>query len=597
VQSVDPEVRGSGPVPNTAWSAIAESWGTRARRPSFQGLLAFAIYLAVFIAAFGQSLVAHLDVPEVGQWLVDPQFYIWAMRWWPYAVSHGLNPLYSTQIGAPNGYSLAWATSAPPVALLMWPVTAAFGPVVSFNLTLLLAPPVSAWAAFVAARRLTGRFWAALPAGVVYGFNIYELAHDVSGLVNLTVTLLLPLMVYLVALWWQGSLGPIGYVIWMTVAMTLEFYTFIEAFTEMTVLWVAALVIGFAIAWRTARRTVARLAGLTAIAYAGAIVLASPYLIYALRHYPTALTRQTPNYSLDLVGLILPRAGRFLGLTWLGPFEGREHSTADYVGIPLLVILVALAVVARRRKITWLLVTAFVVVIAFAFGPNLIIDGKSVFPLPWGGLWNLPVARSAEPTRFIDFGYLVLALVLAFWLAAPVKSRLGGAARWGLAVLAMAAIFADLPTFAEAVAAPPPTYKPAFASMPRVNNLPPFITDGLYKKYLTPGETVVVISQRGNAGMLFQAETDFYFRIAGGFINASLTPVDAIPPQVDVLSDPTPARVKAFKAYLKTSRVGAIIVEQAWSEHWMYVFGHLGMRTTSLGGVTIFSPAPAKAKA
>ena len=41
----------------------------------------------------------------------------------------GLNPLYSHQIGAAAGYNLAWATTSPSVALLMWPVTAAFGPV------------------------------------------------------------------------------------------------------------------------------------------------------------------------------------------------------------------------------------------------------------------------------------------------------------------------------------------------------------------------------------------------------------------------------------------------------------------------------------
>ena len=123
----------------------------------------------------------------------------------------------------------------------MAPVTAAFGPVLSFNLTLLLAPPASAWATFVAARRLTGKFWAALPAGVVYGFNVYTLDHEVSGQPNLTVNLLLPLMVYLVVLWWDGTLGRTGYVIWMMIAFALEFYTFIEYFAEMSLIWVAAL--------------------------------------------------------------------------------------------------------------------------------------------------------------------------------------------------------------------------------------------------------------------------------------------------------------------------------------------------------------------
>jgi hypothetical protein len=596
VGAIDSGVRESGTAPRITWPPIAQSWSVRARRPALQGLFAFVIYLIVFIAGFAQPLIAHPRAAQVGQIEVDPNFYIWAWRWWPYAVSHGLNPLYSTQIGAPSGYSLAWATTSPPVALLMWPVTATFGPVASFNLTLLLAPPLSAWATFIVARRLTERFWASLFGGVVFGFNLYEISHETSGLVNLTVTFLLPLMVYLVVLWWQGSLGTIGYVIWMTIAMALEFYTFMEAFAEMTVLWVAALVIALAIAWRTARRTVARLAALTAIGYAAAVVLAAPYLFYALRHYPAALTRQTGNYSLDLADFIVPKTDRLLGLNWLAPTTGHLHSQYEYIGIPLLLVLIGLAVFTWSSRVTRFLVIMFIIVIALGAGPNLMIDGSKVFPLPWGGLWSLPVARSAEPTRFIDFGYLVLGLVLAVWLAAPVRSRVTAAARWGLAVLALAAIFANLPTFAEVVVPPPPAYQPAIASLTRANALPSFITDGLYEKYLRPGETVVVISERGNAGMLFQAQADFYFRIAGGFINASLTPVYAIPPAVELLSRPTPARVKGFRAYLGTSGVGAIIVERAWSQDWMYVFGKLGMRSTTVGGVTIFSPVHAKAK-
>jgi hypothetical protein len=95
--------------------------------PVLQGLIAFVIYLVVFVLAFGQALVSHLNQPAVGQVEVDPNFYVWAWRWWAYAVTHGLNPLYSYQIGAPAGSSLAWATTSPAVALLVAPITLTFG--------------------------------------------------------------------------------------------------------------------------------------------------------------------------------------------------------------------------------------------------------------------------------------------------------------------------------------------------------------------------------------------------------------------------------------------------------------------------------------
>lgn len=93
--------------------------------PALQGMIAFIIYLVVFCAVFGHELLRHLNMPQVGQDKVDPNFYVWAWGWWPYALTHGLNPLYSHLIGAPGGYNLAWATTSPAVAVLMWPVVAA----------------------------------------------------------------------------------------------------------------------------------------------------------------------------------------------------------------------------------------------------------------------------------------------------------------------------------------------------------------------------------------------------------------------------------------------------------------------------------------
>jgi hypothetical protein len=366
-----------------------------------------------------------------------------------------------------------------------------------------------------------------------------------------------------------------------------EFYTFTEYFFDVTLVMLAALVIGFAVAGRAARRTVARLAGLIAIAYAGAVVLASPYLLDELLNLPTGLTHNSPQFSLHLSALVVPRADRIWGLPSLAAFSS-DHPAAGYIGVPLLVLLLVFAVVTWSSKVTRLLVVTFGVIIALAAGPDLVIAGKPAFALPWSRMWTLPIARSVETNRFILFGYLVLAIVMARWLAAPVRSRLLLAARWGLAVLALAAIFANLPTFAEVVVPHPPPAKSAVPSQHVTDTLPTFITDGLYRRYLKPGETVVVVSHRGNAGMLFQADTGFYFRIAGGFINASLNSSSALPRPVALLSDPNPARERGFFSYIHASGVGAIIVERAWSQKWMDIFGKLGLRGTTVGGVIVY---------
>jgi hypothetical protein len=602
VDATESGVRQDGPVTTVTGSRIAASRAAATRlfalrpRPVWQGLLAFAIYLAVFIGFFALPLVRNLNVPVVGQNEVDPNFYIWAWRWWPYAVTHLTNPLYSHQIGAPAGFDLAWVTTAPPLALAMWPVTALWGPIAAFNLSLVLLPPVSGLTAFIAARRLTGRFWAALVAGALYGFCCFELTHEASGQPNLTVITLFPLMVYVVLLWRDGALRRIGYVSWMTVLMALEFYLFLEAFFEMTVMWAAILVIGLALAGRAYRSEVFRLAVLTAIAYVGALVLASPYLIYALKHNPHTLTRQLPLYSMDLMGLIVPRLDRTFGITSLSVYSHHylhSSSTGAYIGIPLLLLLIAMAVFARKNKVTWLLVSVFVVAVLLCLGPNLIVGGRQRFALPWGGLWAAPIAESAEPSRFIVFGYLALVFVLALWLTAPVRGRLRHAGRWALALLGLAFILADLPTFYQVVVPQVPHRAKAVGMRPE-NQMPAFITDGLYRHYLKQGEIVAVVSDRGNAGMLFQADTDFYFRIAGGFINASLTKANALPPQFSLLTYPNHDRVAKFRAYIKTSGINDIVVEHAWAESWTKIFGQMHYPATSVGGVTVYSITPYK---
>jgi len=319
------------------------------------------------------------------------------------------------------------------------------------------------------------------------------------------------------------------------------------------------------------------------------VALAAPYLINALGNYPNTLTRPQAFFSLDLSGLVLPRHDRLLGMNWWAAAAAHDMSATTYLGLPLLVILVLLAVFGWRRRVIRFLAVGFVVVVAFAAGPNLIVDGNSLFWLPWGVMWNWMFLRSAEPIRFILFGYLALSMALALWLATVDTNRLARAGRWVLAVVALAAMFANLPTFAEVVVPPQPkNWTPAIPSLQPANALPAFFSEGLYRRYLTPGEIVVVVSHRGNAAMLFQADTGFYFRIDGGFINASLSRVDALPPPVAAISVLTPANKLGFQQYIQTSGVGAIIVERAWSEEWMYNFADLGLKGVNVGGVTIY---------
>ena len=78
----------------------------------------------------------------------------------------------------------------------MWPVTALWGPVASYNLLALLACPLAGWAAFLLFRRVTGRFWPSVLGGYVFGFSTYLLGH-LAMHVNLELVFVPPLCAYL----------------------------------------------------------------------------------------------------------------------------------------------------------------------------------------------------------------------------------------------------------------------------------------------------------------------------------------------------------------------------------------------------------------
>ncbi len=221
--------------------------------PALQGLLALAAYCAVWLPTFVRPLVTHPGRAQLLQVDTDPNFYVWSLRWWPYAIGHGLNPLYSNLIAAPAGHSLAWVTTVPPLALLAAPLTLTAGPVVAYNLLIALALPLSAWAAFLACRRLTGTFWPALVGGAVYGFSAYEFRHlGAGGQLNLCFALLPPILVYLVVAWWDGGIRSYLLVISAGLVLAVQFYLFLETFAGLTAVLVLSLLLGLAVASRPA---------------------------------------------------------------------------------------------------------------------------------------------------------------------------------------------------------------------------------------------------------------------------------------------------------------------------------------------------------
>src|SRR5438309_4796430 len=125
------------------------------------GLLALALFSSTWVDPAG----SWIGSPK------DPKLFIWYLRWIPHELARGHNPLFTDYLSYPDGVNLMWNTSMIFPALVLWPVTATFGPVVAYNVLITSGIALAAWLGFLAARRFIDQPLLCLAAGLIYGFS------------------------------------------------------------------------------------------------------------------------------------------------------------------------------------------------------------------------------------------------------------------------------------------------------------------------------------------------------------------------------------------------------------------------------------------
>jgi hypothetical protein len=555
----------------------------RSLRPAAQGLAAFLAYVAFTFAVYALPVITRFSGAFVGTGRNDPKTFLWSLVWWPHALREGQNPLFTDLLWAPRGVDLSWVTTIPGPSLLMEPVTEAFGPLVSLNLLQLVAPPLAAWAAFLVCRNVTAAFWPALAGGYFFGFSTYLVNHQ-SGHINLVLVFPVALVVYLVVRHVRGTLGPVTFVAAMTGSLIALFSIFIEVFATLAIFGGLAFLGAFAFGPGHLRRPLLRTGGLIAAAYGLTGLAVTPFLVHALRHLPSEPIRSLEKASIDLLGFVLPGYTTLIGgdefRPFTDPFTAPPAGNGAYLGIPLILILVHFAVSGWRRPATWRLLAFAGVVAVASLGPVLHVRGRPSVDLPWRLVEPIPLIHNALPDRFTMYMWLAVGLIVALWLAARSRSVV----RWAAVTLAAVMILPDLSSL--------PYHQEAF--------VPPFFAEGTYRRYIRAGEIVLIIPYgRGpglSADMMWQAETEMYFRLASG--NTGFVPEVYQGPITRCLRKNRPRRVKrispeGFIGFLRTHRIGSIVVAEGYEDRWDPLLSILGVDGVEVGGVTFYRlPSP-----
>jgi hypothetical protein len=510
---------------------------------------AFLSYLALSLLIFGRGILAHPATVYLGQG-PDAQLYVWFEAWWAHAISHHLNPFLTTVVWVPSGANMAWTTDCPLVTFLLYPATRLWGPIVSSNVLHLIAPPLAGWSAFVLCRYVGQRFWPAWLGGWLFAFSPFMLTSMTDGIL-FVLSFPVPLAVWATLRRLSGELKARGFVAILVLLLVAQFLLSIEILASATLFSAIAIALAAQSASVEERRCLLSLASSIILAYAASAAILLPYLYYMFAfEAPRGLIFPPLRTSIDLVNFLVPTSINQLGN--LPVFGAIAHQflailsdSSGYLGLPLLAIIALYAREHWRNRSGRFMVYMFACACVLAMGPFLEILGYRLLPLPGAALAVMPLIDKALPGRFMLYAYLAAAVLVAMWLAEKSGRR---TLRWSLGLAIVPFML--------------PNLSASFWETPA--EIPAFFSSGLYRQYIVPGETVIVLPfGLFGEGMLWQATTDMYFRMAGGYGFAPPVPdEDSGWPIVSGLYKiaGVPEAGDQFKAYLASHDVRAVVL-------------------------------------
>jgi hypothetical protein len=459
------------------------------------GLTAFALLALPLLRTHGD---AYLGVGP------DARLFIWSFAWWPHAILSGQNPFYTHALWAPIGQNLTWVTSVPGLALLFAPLTLLVGPIVAYNAAAVVVPSIGAFAAFELCYYVSRRLVPAIVGGYLFGFSSLVMGEAAAGHINLDAVFVAPFVALIVLRFLDGNIGTRAFSVWLGLLVAFQLLVSSEFAFTLTL----ALIVGLLLAWACAPGRRARLRAIVVPCVAGyglAAVLTLPFLYFLLTGFHTGSFWEGPHAA-DLTNVVVPPGFSLLPTHWIDVVTRGFPDLADgqeaFVG--LVPILVVIDLARRGGPAGRMIGASFAVALICILGPHLAVYGHKIAPAPWILVRHLPVFDNVLPVRLGVYLALISAVAVSLWLAQAPRSLW----RNTVALLAVLSLLPD-------------PYKPLWTSG---YGIPAFFTASAYRDCLDPGETVLTLPTSYGTPLLWQAVSDFRFKLAGGDIAAPNIP-------------------------------------------------------------------------
>jgi len=388
------------------------------------------IFLLCVIAAAIFTLPACLSPASALLGYPGDNFqHAWFLWHFARAVASGHNPFYTHLLFYPARANLAWSTLDPLAGILALPLSLLAGPVIAYNLSLILQLALAVFFARLLCLRICRDETAALFGGIAFGFGPFLLAHALG---HLSLVTAFPIPLYVLSLdnllrkqapsWKDGVLAGLALLL---TALAHYNYTVFCIMLTAVILAVDLAIAGAANARALLQRTWLALT----VAAATFVAAFSPLLIMLLGNRADIpaprTTAHVVQYSADALGFLIPSWNNVLlgnfahGLSariFVAGFEGTV-----YAG-PVLLLLAILGIwKARARQPQWTMRAAIAAILFYllSLGPEIRILGKLTgIPGPAALLYHFRFARFISvPARFDVIVLLCLAILSATGLA------------------------------------------------------------------------------------------------------------------------------------------------------------------------------------
>lgn len=451
----------------------------------------------------------------------------WFLAWTGHALSSGLNPLFTTAMNYPAGINVLSNVSMMALGVLLAPVSLLLGPVAAFNLAMRLAFMLSGTSLFLVLRWWRLSWVPAALGGLLYAFSPYMIGQG-TGHLHMAFAPIPPLVLFALERGLSGRWPARRAGLLLGALAVVEFFISIEIVTSLMVVCAIVVVAGWLVNWHDLRQrlgVVGRILLWTAVVAVPLLIGPALYVLKGPESFtgPAQSVGTLSLYRADLLSPVVPTNLQALGpASWkaLGSsFAGGNGSeNGEYLGIPLLLCVIAVIATGWRRRAIWVAAITLAAVFVLTLGPSLIVDGHPTgIRLPFDLIAHLPFFQNQIPLRYSLYLQLIAAALAAYGLDRAlarlatlprVPGLAAGLRRWGGRfglLLAGALVLAPLvPALPYASGA---TGVPGYFTSKSVDQLPPGTVALAYPYPQFPVDVA----------MLWQAESGFRFRLVGGY--------------------------------------------------------------------------------